>query len=337
MNSASATSDQTAIRPSAAASTLFLVPYSVDRAEEGRRLASALVGTAERDVALALRGAHPDVIELAPPVGKERIGIDQVRDVIRRSQFAPVQGDRKVCLIAQSEALTPEAGNALLKVMEEPPRDLVFVLLAEHPGDLLPTIVSRSRLVRIAPPDAGAHLAALGKIGYTDDEAEQLLRLAPRPSDLAPFLESRVDLDRQLDAAAQDLTEATIVDLIADCTGDDALRRREGLLLLLSRVAARDGELLTVGIRTLGGQEREAVSRFLQDLLALCFELLASIYTREQSIGPRARTVREQIGEQRLHDLCERIEEAHQSLVVYGPLEPLLLSLLLLEGGEHAD
>jgi len=337
MNEATATSEQPAIRPSAAASTLYLVPYGTDRIEEGRRLASCLVGGADRDASLAQRGAHPDVIELAPPAGKERIGIDQVRDVIRQAQFAPVQGDRKVCLIAQSEALTPEAGNALLKVMEEPPRDLAFVLLAEHPSDLLPTIVSRSRLVRIAPPDAEMLRTKLESAGYSPEDAERLARWAPRNRDLAPFLESRIDLDRQLDTAARELQEATILDLIAACTGNDALRRREALLLLLSKAAEGDGELLTVGIRALGGQERDTISRLLQDLLALCFELLSSRFATNDKLGERASAVRERVGAPWLHDLCEKIEDAYQSLVVYGPLEGILLALLLPEGAEHAD
>lgn len=289
-------------------------------------------------MALAQRGAHPDVIELTPPVGKERIGIDQVREVIRQAQFVAVQGERKVCLIPQSEALTAEAGNALLKVMEEPPRDLAFVLLAEHPSDLLPTIVSRSQLVRIAPPDNRGQLTELQAAGYASDEAKRLLRLAPRPRDIAPFLRSRIDFDHQLDAVAQELRGAPVVPLVAACIGDDVLRRREGLLSLLTKAAEGDAELLTVGIRTLAGQERETISRFLQDLLALCFDLLASGYAASQPISEREIEARNRVGKRWLHDLCDRIEEAHQSLVVYGPPEAILLWLLLPDlEGKHAD
>ena len=336
MTHTSATSNQTAIRPSVAASTLYLLPYGADRVEEGRRLASSRLGAAERGLAMAQRGAHPDVLELAPPEGKERIGIDQVREVIRQAQFAPVQADRKVCLISSAEALTTEAGNALLKVMEEPPRNLAFVLLAEHPSDLLPTIVSRSRLVRIPPPDVRARQAKLEELGYSASEARQILRLASRAAELAPFLEARIDLARSLDSAAEELWTASIVDLVAACVGEDPIRRREGLLVFLEKVTEGDGETFTVGIRTLGTQERDTIARFLQDLLALCFELLSSRYSIED-IAPRAASVRDRMGESRLHELCGGVEQAHQSLVVHGPLEGLLLALLLPEGGEHAS
>jgi len=336
MTHTSATVNQTSILASVPASTLYLLPYGADRVEEGRRLAFLRLGAAERDLAMAQRGAHPDILELAPPEGKERIGIDQVREVIRQAQFAPVQADRKVCLISRAEALTTEAGNALLKVMEEPPRGLAFVLLADHPSDLLPTIVSRSRLVRVPPPDVQARQAELEGIGYTASEARHILRLTARTADLAPFLETRHDVTQSLDSAAEALRTASIVDLVAACVGEDPVSRREGLLLFLTKAAEGDGETLTVGIRTLAEQERDTIARLLQDLLGLCFELLSSRYSTEE-IGSRAAVVRDRMGESRLHDLCRGIEQAHQALVVYGPLEGLLLALLLPEGGEHVD
>ena len=128
--------------------SLFLVPATADRLVLGRTLAAPLLSSSSQEVERAKLRGHPDLLELVAPDGKERIGIAQVRDLIRSAQFSPVQGDRKVCLIPRAEALTPEASNALLKIVEEPPRGLAFVLLADHPSDLLPTIVSRSRVVR---------------------------------------------------------------------------------------------------------------------------------------------------------------------------------------------
>jgi len=333
MSSERATGHETAILASAAASTLYLLPYGADRGVEGRRLVASLLGHSERDASLAARGVHPDVIELAPPEGKERIGIDQVRDVIRSAQFAPVEADRKVCLIAQAEALTPEAGNALLKVMEEPPRDLAFVLLAEHPSDLLPTIVSRSRLVRIPPPDSGIRKAQLERTGYTPEEAARILRIASTGEDLDVFMASRIDLTRSLEGAAETLRAGTTVDLVEAAVGDDPIRRAEGQLFLLSKAASQDGELLTVGVRTLGAQDRDTVAGLLRDLLRVAFDLLSSFHTHVP-LDPRWVEMRDRIGERQLHALCVDMEAAHQALRVYGPIEGILLALFLPEGDE---
>jgi len=84
-----------------AAATVYLVSKSVDRLSEARHIAASVVSRNEADTSMAVRGTHPDVIELAAPEGKERIGIGQVRDVIRSAQFAPVQSTCKVCLTPQ--------------------------------------------------------------------------------------------------------------------------------------------------------------------------------------------------------------------------------------------
>ena len=333
MSSEYATGHETAILASVAASTLYLLPYGADRGVEGRRLVTSLLGHSKRDASLAARGAHPDVIELCPPEGKERIGIDQVRDVIRSAQFAPVEADRKVCLIAQAEALTPEAGNALLKVMEEPPRDLAFILLAEHPSDLLPTIVSRSRLVRIPPPDSEMRKEQLEQTGYTSEEAARILRIASNTEDLDVFRASKIDLRKSFDEAAETLRAGTALDLVQTAVGADPLRRTEAQLMLLSKAASQDGEFLTVGVRTLGAQDRDTVSRLLRDLLRLAFDLLSSFHTHVP-LDPRWVETRDRIGERRLHALCVDMEAAHQALRVYGPIEGILLALFLPEGDE---
>jgi len=127
------------------------VPHGTDRIPEGRRRASLLLARSPQEEHLVLRGAHPDLIELSAPEGKEKIGIAQVREVIHQAQFAPTQARQEVCLLPRAEQLTMEAANALLKVLEEPPRGLVFLFLAENPGDLLATIVSRSQVIHMVP------------------------------------------------------------------------------------------------------------------------------------------------------------------------------------------
>src|SRR5216110_670508 len=90
-----------------------------------------------------------------PPSGLASHGIAAVRLLLRRLVLTPAMGRRKVFLIGDAERLVPQTGaeaaaNALLKALEEPPPDTVFVLTSSEPDALLPTILSRVVRVRVA-------------------------------------------------------------------------------------------------------------------------------------------------------------------------------------------
>ena len=320
-----------------AAATIYLVSRSVDRLSEGRRIAASVVSNCESDTSKAVRGIHPDVIELSPPEGKERIGIGQVRDVIRSAQFAPVQSDCKVCLIADAEGLTIEAANALLKILEEPPRGLRFILLAEHPSDLLPTIVSRSRLIR-DPIASQAQIASrLTDAGYESEHAAWIARLSLRDGELDRFLASPADIPTSLAESIIALARTDVTGIIDACLGSDPILRRQGLLHVLKQMASRDAKLLTVGVRVLAAQTRETLAQLFHDLLVISFDVVRSAYDIRSLGDPMADQVREVLGVGRLHDFCVALDDAHRSLAVYGPVEGILLSLLLVSEGEHHD
>ncbi|MCK5827364.1 hypothetical protein KAH43_02470 [Candidatus Bipolaricaulota bacterium] len=321
---------------SQAAATIYLVSRSVDRLSEGRRLAASVIATCDSDTSKAIRGIHPDIIELSPPEGKERIGIGQVREIIRSAQFAPVQSVCKVCLIAKAEGLTIEAANALLKILEEPPRGLRFILLAEHPSDLLPTIVSRSRLIRIPIASVAQLAERLVAAGYPENQAQWITRLALRDGELDQLLASPIDLRQYLADTAAQVSTAGIQAIIDHALANNPMLRRQALLALMKRISVRDGEFLTVGIRVLAAQDRETVAQLLHDLLALAFDLVRSVHHPRTLGDDLAEEVQASMGTQRLHQFCFALDEAHRSLAVYGPIEGILLSLfLMLEGDTH--
>jgi len=301
-----------------ATSTIYLVSERSDRVRDGRGLAAPLVGETERDHRLARRGAHPDVVELTPPDGKERVGIEQVRAAIRAAQFAPVQGQRKVCLIPTAEALTPEAANALLKTLEEPPREMAFVLLATHTNDLLPTIVSRSRIVRLPATSREADRERLVDRGYSDAEARWLLAVADRDTEIDRFFEERLDIDALRAAAEERARQLDPPDLVAAVVSGESIVRRAAVVELLERAERRDVPLLTEGIRTFASQTRPALFAFLADLLAACSEGVRAGADRMTASDPRT-----------LRAACVAIDRAHRALSVHGPTEAILLSLLL--------
>jgi len=89
---------------------------------------------------------HPDVLIIPPDPPQMMIKVDQVRRVIETIYFRPGDAKERVYIFTDS-AFMKEAANSLLKVLEEPPEFATIFLLAENPGELLPTIRSRSMIV----------------------------------------------------------------------------------------------------------------------------------------------------------------------------------------------
>lgn len=92
---------------------------------------------------------HPDVLVIPPDPPQMMIKVDQVRRVIETIYYRPAEGKEKVYIFTDS-AFMKEAANSLLKVLEEPPEFATIFLLTENPGELLPTIRSRSMTLTLA-------------------------------------------------------------------------------------------------------------------------------------------------------------------------------------------
>jgi DNA polymerase III subunit delta' len=122
-------------------------------------------------------GFHPDVVTVAPD--GQFIKIEQVRAVKGQLRFRPFEGLKRVIIVQDAHRLREEAGNALLKILEEPPRDHIFVLLALDPQMLLPTLVSRCCQVRLQPlPDIWLTRHLMDQYQMTEEEAAPVARQA---------------------------------------------------------------------------------------------------------------------------------------------------------------
>ncbi|GAA1953723.1 DNA polymerase III subunit delta' [Nocardioides panacihumi] len=97
-----------------------------------------------------LGGSHADVSVVRTE--KLSIGVDEVRDLVRRSALAPVGRRWQIMIVEDADRLTEQANNALLKAIEEPTAHTVWILCAPTVEDLLPTIRSRCRLVTLSTP-----------------------------------------------------------------------------------------------------------------------------------------------------------------------------------------
>ncbi|ASP18407.1 DNA polymerase III, delta' subunit [Neisseria sp. oral taxon 020 str. F0370] len=116
---------------------------------------------------LFAQNSHPDFYELTPEipegeaVGRKllQIKIDAVRDVIEHVRLTSVRGGRRVVLVHPAESMNAQSANALLKILEEPPEGVVFLLVSHERDRLLPTVKSRCRQIILHSPERAAALA----------------------------------------------------------------------------------------------------------------------------------------------------------------------------------
>ncbi|MDR2357655.1 MAG: hypothetical protein LBD92_06220 [Oscillospiraceae bacterium] len=99
----------------------------------------------------ALSGAHPDIIYVDKPDDKKEIPVRSIREIVKDAAVLPNEADRKVYIIRNASELSVSGQNALLKVLEEPPKHVSFIIAADDQSRLLPTVRSRCVELRSAP------------------------------------------------------------------------------------------------------------------------------------------------------------------------------------------
>lgn len=126
-------------------------------------------------------GSHPDVVEIDAASNN---GVEQVRDLIDKVRYAPIRGRYKVYIIDEVHMMTTGAFNALLKTLEEPPEQVIFVMATTEPFKVPPTILSRLQRFDFSKiPDQGLKnniVAVLEKEGvsYEDKAVDDIVSLA---------------------------------------------------------------------------------------------------------------------------------------------------------------
>lgn len=126
-------------------------------------------------------GSSLDVLEIDAASNR---GIDEIRDLREKVHFSPTEGPKKIYIIDEVHMLTTEAFNALLKMLEEPPAHVIFILATTEPSKVLPTIISRCQRFdfrRILFADLVTHLkkvAGAEKIRVEDQALELIAKQA---------------------------------------------------------------------------------------------------------------------------------------------------------------
>lgn len=106
-----------------------------------------------RSCRVAKSGAHPDITFISPEEGKKFINVGQIRTLRAEAFVKPHMSERRAFVINTAEVMNESAQNAFLKVLEEPPEGVIFILVSLSASELLETVVSRCTRLSLVPPD----------------------------------------------------------------------------------------------------------------------------------------------------------------------------------------
>ncbi len=218
-------------------------------------------------------GPHPDFFSLESE--GRWLGIGEVRALALWARYVPVAGPRRVALLGPAERLTPEAANALLKLLEEVPPYLALILYAEAPDRVIPTVRSRCSL-RFSPSPKEAWREALRRAGYDPRETGFLLSLCEeREEELENFLDPKRDVFRELAEAEEEARGLPLPELFLRFAGEaaDPLRRRAFTKVILEELLRAPTFQVLRGAEILS--RTGAMRDFLWELLKLLRERLA--------------------------------------------------------------
>ncbi|MEL4893972.1 DNA polymerase III subunit gamma/tau [Crocosphaera sp. Alani8] len=253
---------------------LFTGPRGTGKTSSARILAKSLnciaveapsaspCGKCEVCQAIA-RGSALDVIEID---AASNTGVDNIREIIERSQFAPVQCRYKVYVIDECHMLSVAAFNALLKTLEEPPERVIFILATTDPQRVLPTIISRCQRFdyRRIPLEAMViHLTKIAQNENIEIEVEALTLVAQIANGGLRDAESLLD---QLSLLSGSITSEKVWDLVGAVPEKD-------LLCLLQAINSNNPETVIESCRKLMDRGREPLV-VLQNLAGFYLNLL---------------------------------------------------------------
>ncbi|MGC3965932.1 MAG: DNA polymerase III subunit [Pirellulales bacterium] len=244
---------------------LFVGPSGVGKRTFAEKLAQALLcqagahrsldpcGACE-DCRLCEAGNHPDLITVAKPADKSEIPLSLLigppenrmrQGLCHEIGLKPFRGGRRIALIDDADELNEEGANALLKTLEEPPPRSVIILLSNGADRQLPTIRSRSQLVRFAPlaTDVLAQLMVEQNLANLQD-AQRIAPLAEGSLERARLLSEPAVVEFRRELFGLPILEigqaqalAKLILAFTEAAGKEASARRDRLRLAIGFLA----------------------------------------------------------------------------------------------------
>ncbi len=120
---------------------------------------------------MAEKNAHPDIIWVSPSGKSENFRVDDLRPIVSDVSVAPNEGRLKIYIIPGIDKALAAAQNILLKVFEEPPEHVAFIMTAEEKDKVLETIRSRAIAINVPPASEKECIKALGDMGISQEKA----------------------------------------------------------------------------------------------------------------------------------------------------------------------
>lgn len=237
--------------------------------------------------------SHPDLHVLSTE--GVIIKVADVRDIVKRSHYAPSVGRHRVIVVEDADRMTEQTSNVLLKELEEPPERTVWILCAPSEADLIPTIRSRVRSVRLQVPSiADVAQLLVRRDGVDPALAERAAREAQSHIGMAHRLATSEEArDRRAETLQLALGVRSAATAVAAATrmlavaGDDAkaiteLRDAEEREHALRSLGIAPGQAvppaLRSQIRTLEDEQKRRATRSLRDGIDRILVDLASLY-----------------------------------------------------------
>lgn len=249
---------------------LFTGPPGSGRSVAARAFAAALEcpqnGCGDCQVCRTCRaGTFPDVTICRTE--QLSIGVDEIRDLVRKAAMAPLSGLWQVLIVEDADRITDRAADALLKSLEEPPSRTIWVLCTPNVDDLVATIRSRTREVRlVTPPDEDVVRLLVQRDGISEQDAWVAAKAAQghigRAKALAGDRQLRDARQRIVDLPGQWTSPATCLTSAAEIVAKAQADAKTQLAQLNQRERRALEEAL--GFTTTGARPRSATAALAQ-------------------------------------------------------------------------
>lgn len=220
------------------------------------------------------QGNHPDIVEIDAASNN---GVDEVRELIEKVKYAPLEGRYKVYIIDEVHMMSSGAFNALLKTLEEPPSHVIFILATTEPQKILPTIISRCQrydFSKVGQNEIITRVRCVLEQEHIECE-DEALRLVAQLAD-GGMRDALSIMDQCIAYAQNHITAAHVNEIYGITTVSEKIE-------MLQWIFQHQAQSLLEKIRLLN-EKGVDIKRLTSDLIEILKECVIFIYTQDVTL-----------------------------------------------------